>query len=75
MESVTWTCTRVSPTGAIRVSFAALVIDHRGAPVGAVLVSAPRFRVSTEQVSLIGDAVPRAAGDVTSRLGGQQPKV
>ena len=57
------------------VGVAAPVMDHRGAPVGAVLVSAPRFRVSMEQVGLIGDAVLHAAGDITSRLGGQQPEV
>ena len=53
------------------VGVAAPVTDHRGLPVGAVLVSAPRFRVSTDQVALIGDAVLHAAGEITSRLGGQ----
>ena len=52
------------------VGVCAPVIDHRGEPVGAVLVSAPRFRVSTEQVALIGQACVDAAQDITTRLGG-----
>lgn len=52
------------------VGVAAPVFDHRGEPVAAVLVSAPRFRVSTEQVDLLREAVTAAAGDVSSRLGG-----
>ena len=52
------------------VGVAAPVFDHRGEPVAAVLVSAPRFRISTEQLGLIRDAVVGAAGEVSSRLGG-----
>jgi IclR family transcriptional regulator, acetate operon repressor len=46
------------------------VSDHRGERVAAVLVSAPRFRISTEQLGLIRDAVVGAAADISSRLGG-----
>ncbi|HET8614036.1 MAG TPA: IclR family transcriptional regulator C-terminal domain-containing protein, partial [Actinomycetales bacterium] len=53
------------------VGIAAPVFDHRDDPVAAVLVSAPRFRVSREQASAIGDAVREAARDITRRLGGQ----
>ena len=52
------------------VGVAAPVFDHRGEQVAAVLVSAPRFRISTEQLGLIRDAVVGAAGDISSRLGG-----
>ena len=52
------------------VGVAAPVHDHRGEPVAAVLLSAPRFRVSAEQVTTLADAVTAAARNVTSRLGG-----
>lgn len=52
------------------VGVAAPVSDHRGEPVAAVLLSAPRFRVSTEQLSTFAEAVTTAAQNVTSRLGG-----
>ena len=52
------------------VGVAAPVLDHRGEVVAAVLVSAPRFRVSREQLDLIADAASTAAGEVTNRLGG-----
>jgi IclR family acetate operon transcriptional repressor len=55
------------------VGVAAAVRDHRGAAVATVLVSAPRFRVSPDQMPLIGDAVSRAAEEITSRLGGRKP--
>jgi IclR family acetate operon transcriptional repressor len=54
------------------VGLAAPVFDHRGDAVAAVLVSAPRFRISVEQVSLIGDTVMDAARQITSRLGGEK---
>ena len=52
------------------VGVAAPVCDHRGEPVAAVLLSAPRFRISAEQLSTLADAVSSAARAVTSRLGG-----
>jgi DNA-binding IclR family transcriptional regulator len=52
------------------VGVAAPVLDHRGETVASVLLSAPRFRVSPEQLGVLQDAVRTAAGDITSRLGG-----
>ena len=52
------------------VGVAAPVTDHRGIPVAAVLVSAPRFRISAEQVAVIGEAITEAAREISSRLGG-----
>ncbi|HET8561070.1 MAG TPA: IclR family transcriptional regulator [Marmoricola sp.] len=53
------------------VGIAAPVVDHRGDAVAAVLVSAPRFRVSREQAVAIADAVRGCADDISKRLGGQ----
>lgn len=52
------------------VGIAAPVLDHRGEQVAAVLLSAPRFRVSSEQLGLLAEAVVAAAREVTERLGG-----
>ena len=52
------------------VGLAAPVCDHRGEPVAAVLLSAPRFRVSSEQLGTLAEAVTAAARSITSRLGG-----
>jgi DNA-binding IclR family transcriptional regulator len=52
------------------VGVAAPVRDHRGEPVAAVLLSAPRFRTSTEQLSVLVEATAAAAAAVSSRLGG-----
>lgn len=52
------------------VGVAAPVSDHRGELAGAVLLSAPRFRISTEALGILQEAVHDAAGDITSRLGG-----
>ncbi|BCT75051.1 IclR family transcriptional regulator [Sinomonas cyclohexanicum] len=52
------------------VGVAAPVRDHRGDVVAAVLVSAPRFRVSEAQLGALGEACAKAAADVTRRLGG-----
>jgi IclR family acetate operon transcriptional repressor len=52
------------------VGVAAPVCDHRGEPIAAVLLSAPRFRISAEQLPVLTEAVIAAAGSVTSRLGG-----
>lgn len=52
------------------VGVAAPVRDHRGEPVAAVLISAPRFRVSADQLTLLAEAAVGAAGQISSRLGG-----
>lgn len=52
------------------VGVAAPVYDHRGDVVAAVLISAPRFRISPEQVAELGKACAETATEVTRRLGG-----
>ncbi|NJC71321.1 IclR family transcriptional regulator [Planosporangium thailandense] len=52
------------------VGVAAPVVDHRGKLVASVLLSAPRYRVSSDQVPVIGEAVAQAAREITARLGG-----
>ncbi|GAB3269966.1 IclR family transcriptional regulator [Sinomonas notoginsengisoli] len=47
------------------------VHDHRGEVVGAVLISAPRFRVSREQLESLGAACAQAAEAIGRRLGGE----
>lgn len=56
------------------VGVAAPVYDHRGDIVAAVLIPAPRFRVSRERLQSLGEACAAAAGRVTTRLGGRPPK-
>ncbi len=53
------------------VGVAAPVYDHRGAVVAAVLIPAPRFRVSRERLHTLGEACFAAAQQVTIRLGGR----
>lgn len=53
------------------VGVAAPVRDHRGDVVAAVLIPAPRFRVSTEQFESLGEACVAASAKVTTRLGGR----
>ncbi|MFP5366537.1 MAG: IclR family transcriptional regulator [Actinomycetes bacterium] len=53
------------------VGLAAPVYDHRGEVVAAVLVPAPRFRVSTERLQALGESCAAAAAKVTARLGGR----
>ncbi|NVN00798.1 IclR family transcriptional regulator [Arthrobacter sp. SDTb3-6] len=52
------------------VGVAAPVYDHRGNPVAAVLIPAPKFRVSHERLLTLGEACAATARLVTSRLGG-----
>ncbi|WP_115789374.1 IclR family transcriptional regulator [Arthrobacter silvisoli] len=52
------------------VGIAAPVRDHRGGVVAAVLISAPRFRVSRDRLQILGEACSAAAQKVTARLGG-----
>lgn len=56
-------------TDVAEVGIAAPVRDHRGLAVAAVLLSAPRFRVSPDAVAALADASAAAAADVTKRLG------
>ncbi|WP_346928060.1 IclR family transcriptional regulator [uncultured Arthrobacter sp.] len=53
------------------VGVAAPVFDHRGDIVAAVLIPAPRFRVSRERLQSLGEACAAAARVVTTRLGGR----
>ena len=55
------------------VGVAAPVRDHRGETVAAVLLSAPRYRVSPEALALLVDAVRAAAAEISSRLGATTP--
>lgn len=58
-------------TSAEEVGIAAAVHDHRGKQAAAVLLSAPRFRVSRQQVDAYGETVREAAATITARLGGE----
>ncbi len=53
------------------VGVAAPVYDHRGDIAAAVLVAAPRFRVSRERLENLGDSCAAAARRITTRLGGR----
>lgn len=59
-------------TSVEEVGLSAPVRDHRSEQVAAVLLSAPRFRVSDEQVPILGETVRDAADRITSHLGGTQ---
>ncbi|MGP9504183.1 IclR family transcriptional regulator [Specibacter sp. AOP5-B1-6] len=52
------------------VGVSAPVYDHRGNLVAAVLIPAPRFRVSPERLATLGAACAQTAHLITSRLGG-----
>ena len=56
------------------VGVAAPVYDHRGDIVAAVLIPAPRFRVSRERLQSLGEACAAAARQITTRLGGRSPR-
>jgi IclR family transcriptional regulator, acetate operon repressor len=56
------------------IGLAAPVRDHRDDLVAAVLLSAPRFRVSGPLLTEYGTAVRQAADEVTARLGGRTPE-
>ena len=56
------------------VGVAAPVYDHRGDLVAAVLIPAPRFRVSKERLQSLGESCRAAADKVTARLGGNAPR-
>jgi DNA-binding IclR family transcriptional regulator len=52
------------------VGIAAPVRDHRDRTVAAVLLSAPRYRTSSERIEELGTLVKQAAADISERLGG-----
>jgi len=56
------------------VGVSAPVYDHRGDVVAAVLIPAPRFRVSADRLQGLGEACAAAAHQVTARLGGRAPR-
>ncbi|GAP54688.1 transcriptional regulator protein [Arthrobacter sp. Hiyo6] len=55
------------------VGVASPAYDHRGDIVAAVLIPAPRFRVSPETLQGLGESCKAAARKVTARLGGTVP--
>ncbi len=56
------------------VGVASPVYDHRGDIVAAVLIPAPKFRVSQDILASLGEACAGAAAKVTARLGGRGPR-
>ncbi len=52
------------------VGIAAAVHDHRGDLVAAVLLAAPAYRVSSDQVADLGAATLAAATEISRRMGG-----
>lgn len=57
-------------TDPAEVGVSAPVRDHRGDPVAAVLISAPRFRIDGERLAELVDTCLEAAGQITAGLGG-----
>jgi DNA-binding IclR family transcriptional regulator len=55
------------------VGVAAPVRDHRGEVAAAVLLSAPRYRVSADVLALLVTAVRASAAEISSRLGWSRP--
>lgn len=53
------------------VGISAPVYGHRGDVVAAVLIPAPRFRVSQDRLQALGESCASAAQKVTARLGGR----
>jgi len=53
------------------IGLAAPIRDHRDEVVAAVLLSAPRFRVSGPLLDEYGEAVRQTADEITARLGGR----
>ncbi|MDI2035541.1 IclR family transcriptional regulator [Paenarthrobacter nitroguajacolicus] len=56
------------------VGVASPVYDHRGDIVASVLIPAPKFRVSQDTLTSLGEACAAAAAKVTTRLGGRAPR-
>lgn len=55
------------------VGISAPVLDHRGDTVAAVLLSAPRFRVSAALRPQLVETVSAAAAEISERLGARRP--
>ncbi|GAA5225753.1 IclR family transcriptional regulator [Paeniglutamicibacter antarcticus] len=53
------------------VGVAAPIFDHRGTVVACVMIAAPYYRVSEQQLSELGVACMRAARNIGTRLGAQ----
>jgi IclR family transcriptional regulator, acetate operon repressor len=53
---------------------AAAVFDEEGTPLGAMSVSGPTVRLSSERVLVLGAAVRSVADEVTAELGGRRPR-
>jgi IclR family acetate operon transcriptional repressor len=66
--------TNYGETSVDEVGVAAPVHDHRGSVVAAVMLAAPRYRVSAEHLQLLAEACTAAAAQVTSRMGGLPPQ-
>lgn len=60
-------------TSVDEVGVAAPVFDHRGELVSAVVIAAPRYRVTEDQVALMVAACMDAAREVSQRLGHVPP--
>ncbi|MBO1754563.1 IclR family transcriptional regulator [Allobranchiibius sp. CTAmp26] len=67
------TCVNLGDTMPDEVGIATGVHDHRGDVIAAILISAPRYRVDTEQLTSLQDASRAAAADLTRSLGGAAP--
>ncbi|MDI3405680.1 IclR family transcriptional regulator [Streptomyces cavernicola] len=65
--------TNYGETSLQEVGVAAPVFDHRGDVAATVLISAPRFRISPDQLPILGETAREAADQVTRRLGGHRP--
>ena len=62
--------TNYGETSLDEVGVAAPVFDHRGDLAACVMLAAPRYRVSTDQLQALVEACTAAARKVTVRLGG-----
>ncbi|NKX56685.1 IclR family transcriptional regulator [Arthrobacter mobilis] len=66
--------TNYGETSVDEVGIAAPVHDHRGNIIAAVMIAAPRFRVSPEHLGILAGACTAAARQVTARMGGTTPQ-
>lgn len=55
------------------VGVSAGIRDHRGDLIAAIMVAAPRFRVSEYQATVIADATVQAVHEVSQRMGYSRP--
>ncbi|MFD1213055.1 IclR family transcriptional regulator [Arthrobacter sp. GCM10027362] len=66
--------TNYGETSVDEVGVAAPVHDHRGNIVAAVMLAAPRYRITPEHLQFLAAACTDAAGRVTVRMGGTAPQ-